>query len=157
MYSKIDFYRNVFVLIPGEDRNHETFLIEPIERGSKARIFCSCSRRGYAKCKHGALLGDLYTGFIAGFAGKSAADAFSSSFYWKLFEPLARVNPVRISTVSGKYHDVEKNTLVFTDKTGNTLFSCISPGDYGYRLLERVTIATATSRAALMTSFKSFF
>jgi superfamily II DNA or RNA helicase len=149
--SRLDFLRNVFVLAPEAGESyHETFLIEPLEKKQKPRLFCSCTRGAYARCKHALLLERLHGEYCADLDGKSASDCFRASVWWRVFEQIAHFARTPAAAVSFVKSENEKDRIGCIEARGGELFSYRSRDSNALRLIERVSAAAIPSRFLLM-------
>jgi len=99
-FDNLEFHRSAFILIPElHSEPHDTVLIESPDK-QKNRLFCTCSsRKNYADCVHAKTLENLYNNYYESITDKSAIDAFSNSFYFKLLEPIAKYSTTSSSSL----------------------------------------------------------
>jgi superfamily II DNA or RNA helicase len=92
--DEIEFVRNCFVLVP---RNGEPFhtaiYIDDNAASEQPRVFCSCSKGGYASCEHAARLSRAWSALKAHCGESAPYEAMEQSRFAGIFVALAKVYP----------------------------------------------------------------
>lgn len=148
----IDFHRNCFTIAADEKGEHKTFLIPSDGKEPKIRLFCSCSKKGYARCENSQKLQKIYDSCFKEAGILSPTKDFERSFFWLLLEPVTRflTNPVS----SLKVVQADKNITV-KDQQNREFFRLFSTSDDRERFLSRIT-PVALSRFTLMNMAAEF-
>lgn len=131
----IDFHRNTFTITADESGEHKTFLI-PSSKDSKVRLFCSCSKKGYAQCENARKLLDIYNTFFKEPGLLSPTKEFEKSIFWSLIEPVTRFSTNSVFSIKVFQSDEE---LTVSDQQNRMLFHFYSKSDDRQRLLSRIS------------------
>lgn len=151
-FKIVDFHRNTFVLIPlsGED-SFQTILLEATpDKKQKQRVFCSCTKGGYASCIHGTQLVSIYNKYIESLGGGSPYEHFIKSQQWSIIETITRVKPTSMESVKKITEDPEHRTVTFADNQNAELIICNLPDEERLRLVQRLSKECVPSRYELM-------
>ena len=147
-----DFHRNVFVLIPETGSKHETFLVAPTGKGQNARVFCTCSRKGYGKCESSQKLHSLYQSYC-GDLNWVPWEAFLKSRFWAVLEPILKFQTNGIESIQIQ---VKEGEIVICDGQNRKMVSYFSDGHDRERLISRISGSDVLSRYRLMNKAISF-
>lgn len=149
----IDFHRNCFTITADKNGEHKTFLI-PSNNGKepKIRLFCSCSKKGYAKCENSQKLLKIYDSYFKETGHQSPTKDFEKSFFWLLIEPVTRF--LTDSVLSIKVIRSE-STVTMINQQKREFFRFFSTEDDCERLISRISPA-ALSRFTLMNMAAEF-
>ncbi len=143
----IDFHRNCFTITPDINGEHKTFLI-PSNNGKepKLRLFCSCSKKGYARCENSRKLQNIYDSYYKGTGHLLPTNDFEKSFFWLMIEPVTRFLTDSVSSIN-VIQSESKVTVINQQK--RAFFHFVSTEDECERLVSRISPA-ALSRFSLM-------
>jgi superfamily II DNA or RNA helicase len=144
-FDDIDFHRNCFALIPPQGEQHQTFLIIQAGKEQKIRLFCSCCKKGYAKCTHAQKLQFLYDLYIKGCGNLPPTTFFEKSLIWTIFEQIARAQANSVTNLKTTYDTV----VTVTDLQNKELVRYRSSSADCSRFLGRISLAPL-SRYTLM-------
>lgn len=149
----IDFHRNCFTITADRNGEHKTFLI-PSNNGKepKVRLFCSCSKKGYARCENSQKLLKIYDSCFKETGNLLPTDDFEKSFFWSLIEPVTRFSTD--SVLSIKVVQSEKKVTVINQQK-REFFRFFSTEDDCQRLVSRIS-PVALSRFTLMNMAAEF-
>lgn len=150
----IDFHRNCFTITADGNGEHKTFLI-PSNNGkepNKVRLFCSCSKKGYARCENAQKLQEIYTSCFKETGHLSPTNDFEKSFFYLLIEPVTRF--LTDSVFSIKVIQSENQVTVINQQK-REFFRYYSAEDDCERLISRISPA-ALSRFTLMNMAAEF-
>lgn len=149
----IDFHRNCFTITADKNGEHKTFLI-PSNNGKepKVRLFCSCSKKGYARCENSQKLQKIYDSYFKETGHLSPTNDFEKSFFWLLIEPVTRF--LTDSVFSIKVIQSENEVTVINQQK-REFFRFFSTEDDCERLISRIS-PKPLSRFTLMNMAAEF-
>jgi superfamily II DNA or RNA helicase len=149
--NEIDFHRNVFVAVASErNQTHELILVESEIPEKKPRVFCSCSKGKYAQCSFGKQFVESYQLYKADLTEKSASAQFLKCHFWKMIEPITRVNATSIESIGSISDDPSLEQISFSDRQNNRIFTFESSAERRSRLRERLSKEHGVTRYVLM-------
>ncbi len=149
----IDFHRNCFTITTDRNGEHKTFLI-PSNNGKepKVRLFCSCTKKGYAQCENSQKLQKIYNSHFKETGHLLPTNDFEKSFFWLLIEPVTRFLTDSVSSI--KVIESEGDVTVI-NKQKREFFRFYSTEDDRQRLISRIS-PEPLSRFTLMNMAAGF-
>lgn len=151
LLNLVDFHRDCFTICPDQNGEHRTFLIPfSNKKEQKMRLFCSCSKKGYAQCENAQNLSAIYQSHFNGDSVPSKR--IEKSLFWNLLSPVTKIWTHSVYSIKTIQVDGQ---ITVSDQQGRLLLHYRSENSDLERFLSRISPAPL-SRFTLMNRAAEF-